>query len=207
MKYMALTFDDGPNTDATIKILDLLEKYNAKGSFFVNGSKINETTIPVMKRAVSQGCEIHNHSVNHYAMPELSDEDILWETKENDRRIEDAIGIKPSFFRPPYIAVDDRMHKLIDLPFICGVGCDDWDYNVPVQTRIDEVCKNAADGEIILLHDIEDNYNTVEALDVIIPRLQNEGYEFVTISQLFKLAGCEPKAHNGVIYSFARDNG
>lgn len=207
MKYIALTFDDGPNTEVTPKILDLFERYQVRGSFFVNGNHINEDTIPVMKRAIALGCDIQNHSYSHPAMPKLSEEEILKEIKDTDDLIISVTGVAPGFFRPPYIAVDDRMFELIDYPFICGRGCNDWDQEVSVETRIKEILTGPCDGEIILLHDSEYNHKTATALETIIPKLLDEGFSLVTITELFKLCKCKPQAHNKIIYSHASDKG
>ena len=76
-KIIALTFDDGPSTKTMVEILDLLKEYDAKGTFFLIGKKINNTTIPVLERAVEEGHELGNHSMNHLKMKTLTDEEVL----------------------------------------------------------------------------------------------------------------------------------
>ncbi len=191
-KFIALTFDDGPNTTITPLVLDLLEKYNCPATFFLIGKHINEESSRVVKRAHALGCEIANHSFTHPALPELTTEEILSEVNKTSYLIHEITGKDPVFFRAPYIATNDLMFDIIPMPFICGHGVDDWDEQVSTQQRIDGILQNACDGMIVLLHDMEGNIATVEALKVIIPTLLEEGYQLVTLSQLFELKHKNP---------------
>lgn len=203
-KVIALTFDDGPNTDCTPYVLDVLEKYNVKASFFVIGDNINEESAAVMKRAYDMGCEINNHSRTHSYMNKMTAEEIAEEIKYTSDLVEQYTGEPTRFFRPPYIAVNATMFETIDMPFINGKGCNDWDDKVSVETRIQKTLDQAEDGGIILLHDASMNYGTVEALETIIPTLLDEGYELVTLSDLFYAKGIEPvKDDTQKIYSNA----
>ncbi|SDB21764.1 Peptidoglycan/xylan/chitin deacetylase, PgdA/CDA1 family [Ruminococcaceae bacterium FB2012] len=191
-KVIALTFDDGPNTTCTPLVLDLLEKYNARASFFVIGDNITEESAQVMKRAYGMGCEINSHSRTHSDMKKMTAEEIKAEMSYTSELVEKYIGEPPRFFRPPYIAVNQTMFDSIDLPFINGKGCNDWEEKVTAQQRIDKVLEVAEDGDIILLHDQPSNYQTVEALETIIPELQKQGYELVTLTELFYAKGITP---------------
>ena len=84
------------------------------------------------------------------------------------------------------------MFDNIDVPFIAGIGANDWEDRVTAEMRAKMILKQAKDGDIILLHDAEGNSMTVEALDTIIPELQKQGYKFVTVTELFKIKGIEP---------------
>lgn len=185
-KLIALSFDDGPNTSTTVKMLDMLEKHGVVGSFFVIGNNINDSSAVVMKRAYDMGCDIQNHSQTHTAMPNLTGQQIKDEIAYTSDMVEKYVGVRPTFFRPPYIAVNQTMYDNIELPFICGVGCNDWEPEVTAAQRAEMVINNAADGQIVLLHDFAGNDSTVAALDVIIPALKEQGYKFVTVPELFK---------------------
>lgn len=189
---IALTFDDGPNTTITPRVLDLLDKYNAAGTFFLVGQNVNEESMESVKKAYSLGCEIENHSYTHSYMNKITAEEIKDEIYKTNSLIVDITGREPCFFRPPYIAVNETMYENIDMTFISGYGVDDWDDTVTVDERIDGVMKLAQDGAIILLHDASGNYQTVEALETIIPELQKQGYQLVTLSQLFEAKGKSP---------------
>ena len=196
---VALTFDDGPNTSTTPKVLDCLSQYGVVASFFLIGDHITPESTPVVKRAMDMGCEIDNHSRSHPAMTDLSPEEMKAQIEYTDARIFEITGKVPSFFRPPYIAVNDEMYEQIHKIFICGLGCDDWNDEVSVDTRVNKITQEVKDGNIILLHDMEGNDKTVEALHRIIPILQERGYRFVTVSELFRLKGVSPQ--KGVLYS------
>lgn len=199
MPVIALTFDDGPNTVITPQVLDILEKEGIVGTFFLIAQNINPESAEMVRRAVSLGCEIENHSVTHPFMDKLSVEEIREEIQTCTGRIVEITGREPRFFRPPCIAVSQAMYDNIDLTFICGMGCEDWVPTVTAQERIDRVLANAADGQIVLLHDSDWNVNTVEALKTIVPELKKRGYEFATVSQIFKMKNVTPK--RGWLYS------
>lgn len=200
-KYCSLSFDDGPNLDTTLKVLEVLKRFDVPASFFVCGSNVNDETKEAMLRAVAQGCDIENHSKTHQVMTEQSVEEIIDEINYTDDVIIKAIGKKPTLFRPPYIAYDDRMFENIEHTFICGVGCDDWDAKVSVEKRIDVITNSVKDGDIILLHDMKGNYATVTALESIIPILKEKGFEFVTTAKLFEIKGIKPQKNAKIIYT------
>lgn len=192
-KLVSLTFDDGPNTTTTMQVLDLIEQYGITASFFVIGNNITAESEGSMKRAVKLGCEIENHSRTHPAMPEMTAEEIAAEIKFTSDKVEAAVGRKPRFFRPPYIAYNDVMYDTIELTFICGVGAEDYNDEITAEMRYEKIMSQVSDGTIILLHDAEGNFRTVEALKMIIPKLIDEGYEFVTVSELFERNGKTPE--------------
>lgn len=199
-KIIALTFDDGPNTVTTPRVLDIIQKHNVPASFFVCGNNITSESGAVMKRAVRLGCEINNHSRTHSDMTGMSPEEIRAEIDFTSDKIEEAVGVRPRFFRPPYIAVNEQMHEVIDLTFICGLGAEDWLDEISTEERYDRIISQAADGLVILLHDMEGNEKTVRAVDMIVPELKRQGYKFVTVSQLFEIKSVVPK--RGEMYTF-----
>ena len=198
---IALTFDDGPNTTTTAEILDLLEKYQVRASFFLIGSNLNDETAKVVKRAYDLGCDIENHSMTHSYMDKMTAEEIADEINTLNDKIKDITGEAPKFFRPPYIAVNNVMYDTIDMTFISGLGCNDWDEKVTTDRRVLVLQRRAKDGLIFLLHDAEGNSQTVEALDEAIPYLLEQGFQFATISELFELKGVEVSGDDTNIYT------
>lgn len=192
VKYIALTFDDGPNATTTNEVIDKLEKYDIVASFFLVGNNVNDESAKAVKRAYDLGCEIDNHSRTHSNMTELSAEEIKAEFDYTDEKVYEITGEHTKFFRPPYIAVHQIMFDNIDVPFIAGIGANDWEDRVTAEMRARMILKQAKDGDIILLHDAEGNSMTVEALDTIIPELQKQGYKFVTVTELFSAKGIIP---------------
>lgn len=190
-KLLALTFDDGPS-ETTSQVLDVLQQYNVVATFFLVGEHVNEGTKPVMQRQVAMGCEIANHSYTHSNMSIMSLAQIKQEIEDTTARIKEMVGYDVKFFRPPYIALSDIMYETIDLPFIQGIGCTDWEPEVSAEQRTETIMNTVKDGTIILLHDFEGNENTVDALPHIIEELKKQGYKFVTVSDLFRLKGVNP---------------
>ncbi len=195
-KLVALTFDDGPTKDITPLILDILQKNEVKATFFVCGSNIGEDTKEIMQRQINLGCEIANHSWSHPYMDQMEIEEIKKEISNTNHIILEHFGITPKFFRPPYIATKQEMFEVIDLPFVNGIACADWEAEIDAKSRASTIINNAKDGDIVLLHDFSGNYNTVEALGNIISALKQKGFDFVTVSELFQLNGINPLVKN-----------
>ena len=189
---IALTFDDGPNTVITPRVLDLLEEHGIVATFFLIAQNITPESAEVVRRAKAMGCDIENHSLTHGFMDKMAPEEIRAEVKACTDRIVAITGEAPKFFRPPFIAVNQAMYDNIDLTFICGAGCEDWVPKVSAQERAERVLAHAEDGQIVLLHDMQWNGNTVEALKTIIPELKKRGFRFVTCAQLFREKGVVP---------------
>ena len=195
---IAITFDDGPNATTTI---DVLEKYQVRASFFLIGTNINDESAKSVKRAFDLGCDIENHSKTHSYMDKMTADEIKDEVAYVNDKVKEITGTTPKFFRPPYIAVNNTMYDNIDMTFISGYGCNDWEDRVTAEYRAKYLEKKAADGVIFLLHDAEGNSKTVEALDKAIPILLEKGFQFATISELFELKGVEISGTDTNIYS------
>lgn len=198
---IAITFDDGPNATTTMEVLDILEKYQVRASFFLIGTNINDESAKSAKRAFDLGCDIENHSKTHSYMDKMTADEIKDEIAYVNDKVKEITGTTPKFFRPPYIAVNSTMYDNIDMTFISGLGCNDWDDKVTAEYRAKYLEKKAADGVIFLLHDAEGNSKTVEALDKAIPILLEKGFQFATISELFELKGVEISGTDTNIYS------
>ena len=190
-KLIALTFDDGPSS-TTNDVLDILEKYNVKATFFLIGQNISMDTLSTMQRQIKMGCELASHSYTHQDMTNMSAQGIRNEMEWTSSAIKNAVGAEVKFFRPPYISVNNTMYQNIDYPFIQGTLINDWENSTSVQQRVNNAVSAAKDGQIILLHDFQGNYQTVQALPQIIENLQKQGYTFVTVSELFEKKGVNP---------------
>ena len=195
-KFVALTFDDGPST-LTPRILDILEKYDATATFFVIGGQVDATTESTIRRAVALGCEVGSHSFTHPYMTKLSEKEQRMQSEQTIAAIE-QYAPTPRYFRPPYMDADEVTHNVVPQIFIGGYCPSDWDANVSVEERIKGLLENAEDGLIFILHDFKDNNGTAEALEVVIPTLQKQGYGLVSVGELFAIKGEEAK--KGIIY-------
>ena len=199
MPLIALTFDDGPNTVITPQVLDILEEEGIRASFFLIAQNITPGSAEVVRRAKAMGCEIANHTVTHPFMDRLSPEEIRKEVETCTEKIIEITGEAPKYFRPPFIALSQAMYDNIDLTFICGMGCEDWVPTVTAEQRAERVIASAEDGQLVLLHDMQWNQATVDALKVIIPELKKRGYEFTTITELFERKNVTPR--HGWLYT------
>ena len=198
-KYCSLTFDDGPNFagDNTMnRMLDILEKHGVVASFFLIANKISAENTAVIERAVKMGCDIENHTWSHQDMTKLTREQMIEEYNKCDEAIIKITGKKPVLFRPPFICVNDLMHDVIHVPFICGHGCEDWVKERTVDERFKLMMSNVQDGVMYLLHVDDGNEATLELVDRAIPVLKAQGFEFVTAPKLFELKGV-PMKDNG----------
>ena len=190
-KVVALTFDDGPSS-TTDQVLDVLQQYNVKATFFLIGQNVNSNTMATMQRQVSMGCELASHSYTHEDMAYMSANDVRNQINWTSSAINNTVGVEPKFFRPPYISVSNTMYQNIDVPFIQGTMHNDWEAGTSSSQIVNSVLSGTKDGDIILLHDFQGNSKTVQALPQIIEGLQNQGYTFVTVSELFQIKGVNP---------------
>lgn len=183
LKRVALTFDDGPHPRNTEKVLGLLAQYDAKATFFMLGSNV-EYYPDIVKSIVAAGHELGNHTWSHPDLTALGSDSVMQEVKNTNEIIEKTTGEEPTVFRPPYGATNEQVETAVKMtPVLWTVDPMDWKSQDP--NAILEIVKgNVEDGSIILLHDIHDS--TVAALEPILKYLDEDGYNFVTISELEK---------------------
>ncbi len=191
---IALTFDDGPS-GYTEEILDVLEKYDARATFFVVGNRVNSYKSTI-KRAYDMGCEIGNHSWSHPYLPGLSVSGIKEEISSTDRAVKAITGEEPALIRPPYGGVDSTVSKYAGKPLInWSVDTRDWETQSSSSTYY-SIMNDGYDGSIILMHDIY--YATKEGAIRAIPQLIDKGYQLVTVSELAAYRGVNMK--DGTVY-------
>ncbi|ODM27743.1 glycoside hydrolase [Clostridium sp. Bc-iso-3] len=189
-KLVALTFDDGPDNVLTARVLDKLDKYNVKATFMVIGQKVNNSTASTIKRMVDSGHEIGNHSWGYSGMANMSPAEIKKSIDDTNAAILKYSGTTPKFFRPPNLETSATLFNNVNLVFASGLTANDWIQSTTAQQRASAIINGVKDGTIILLHDVQpEPHPTPEALDIIIPTLKSQGYEFVTLSELFTLKG------------------
>lgn len=185
---VALTYDDGPYRPVTNQILDVLEKYNAKATFFVVGSRVS-TYSDCVKRADSLGCEIGNHTYNHTILTSAADSVVKNEIADTDAAIKKCIGKTASIVRAPGGSVSSRVKSLVPHPLVnWSVDTMDWSHRTTSKT-VQNIKDNVRDGSIVLMHDLY--FSTGDASEIIIPYLIEKGYRLVTVSELMKNKGIE----------------
>lgn len=197
-KMIALTFDDGPNYN-TSKVIDVLNKYDIRATFFVLGSRaINNKDI--LKKMADSGMEIGNHTYNHLLLTKYDENKIRSEIEDTSEVIYSATKKKPKLLRPSYGSVNNKIKKVANMPIIIwDIDTLDWKYHNSKRIT-SRVVNKVRDGDIILMHDIYSA--SLNALSNIIPILQDNGYEFVTIDELFYYKGIS--LENGKVYGYAR---
>ena len=179
-KMIALTFDDGPNHN-TNKVLDILDKYKIKATFFVLGRNINGNE-DIVKRIHSSGHEIGNHMFSHQISTRLSDTRIKEEVNMTDKLVYDITDKYPSLVRTSYGIYNNRIKRIIDRPIILwNIDTLDWKYHDSKRIA-NKVFNNIKRGNIVLMHDIYSA--TANSLEIIIPKLLSDGYVFVKVSDL-----------------------
>lgn len=183
---IALTFDDGPYPKVTGHILDVLEKNGVCATFFVLGSRI-EGHEDMLTRMDELGCEIGNHSFSHADLTRLSKADCQRELSDTDAEIRRVTGHEASVVRPPYGYYNKTVMSAAERPLILWtVDTNDWRGKAPGEIA-DYVIQQAKEGSVILMHDQQTQ--TADAMEMIIPTLIEEGFRFVTVSELIRLTG------------------
>lgn len=186
---VALTFDDGPGK-RTEEILDTLEEYNAHATFFMLGQKVSSFK-SVVKKMKKIGCELGSHSYDHTNLVKLDGEGVKKQMSDTDNKVKDAAGSGVTVMRPPYGAINETVRENVGFPMILwNIDTLDWKTR-NAQKTIDTVMDNVGDGDIILLHDI--HTESVDATLELIPKLEEAGYQLVTVSELAAAKGVELK--------------
>lgn len=188
--YVALTFDDGPSSAYTPKVLDILQRHGAKGTFFVLGSNAKRCS-SIVARAAAEGHEIGVHTWSHINMARSSMEKIDSEVSRTAEVIRSVTGKSPVVMRPPYGAVNARIvNHMYDRygmrSILWDVDTQDW-RRPGVSTVVSRAVNRAKPGSIILVHDI--HASTLAAIEGIVTGLQARGYTLVTVSELLARAG------------------
>lgn len=193
---IALTFDDGPDYNgASKRILDVLEKYNIRATFFTLGENAKNNPENI-KRKVSLGCEIGNHTYDHsHYGAKVTESDIV---KCSDA-IQKITGSRPTVFRSTGGMTTQTIRNICKKEgmsiYYWSVDTRDWESRNA--NKIIKKAMTAKDGDIILMHDIYQS--TADAVEKIVPKLLKKGYQFVTVSQLVKLK-TDSAPVNGVQY-------
>ena len=178
---VALTFDDGPSPKYTPLLLDGLKERNVRATFFLLGKNVKENQ-ELVQRMQAEGHLLGNHTYNHVQLNKIPETTARQEILKTNNEIYEATGKYPEYMRPPYGAWKKNMELCVEmLPVFWDIDTLDWK-----SQNVDAILKAAGeepeDGSIILMHD---EYQTsVEAALLLIDRLKEKGYEFVTVDEL-----------------------
>ena len=180
-KKVAITFDDGPNSLYTEKLLDGLKERNVKATFFLIGKEVKEYP-DIVKRMYEEGHLIGNHTYEHVNLCEVDTKQVKWQVEQTNDLIYEVTGERPVYIRPPYGCWNKQMEEETGmLEILWSVDPRDWECN-DTDVLISRVLKQVDDEGIILFHD--GSQSSVDAALTVIDILQERGYEFVLASEV-----------------------
>ncbi len=189
---VALTFDDGPNPEYTRRVLEVLKTNDAHATFFVVGTNAEQYQ-SVLREIVASGNEIGNHTYSHANLTEIDLADVEMEIDKVNRAVKKATGQKTNVIRPPYGAYNDVVLDKLEQPVVLwDLDTEDWDSR-DANTIVENILAEVEDGDIILMHDIYDS--TAQAVELLLPRLKEMGYEVVSVTEMAKCKGKELELH------------
>jgi peptidoglycan/xylan/chitin deacetylase (PgdA/CDA1 family) len=183
---VAVTFDDGPGAaEIQTRLLEVLDRYNARCTFFLIGKNVELRPMEV-RQIVEAGHTIGNHSYSHPNFLRLSNAKQYFEVTETQRLIFETAGVTPTLFRPPYGSFYDDTGNSGSLQVIrWNVDSRDWALK-NTQKIVDFTLPQIHDLSIILFHSIYET--TVDAVEIILDTLSNQGYSFVTAEEILELS-------------------
>jgi peptidoglycan/xylan/chitin deacetylase (PgdA/CDA1 family) len=192
---IALTFDYGPYAKVDSQIYDLMEKYDARCTFFFVGDRFSEKEIENTRRGIALGLEYGSHSMSHEHLNDYSDA----EAKKTVTRVADELyaqtGYRMKTYRPPYGERNTSMEQSIDMVAILwNVDSRDWS-NRDADTTYRNVMNGSTPNDIVLMHSLY--MSTAEACERIVPELMDQGYQLVTVSELMQYLDVEGKSFGG----------
>lgn len=180
-KKVALTFDDGPNPYYTEPLLEGLKERGVKATFFLLGKEV-EKHPEIVEEIFRQGHVIGNHSYQHEQLSKLSDDAACAQVERTNGLIYEITGEYPLYLRPPYGDWKDGLDcETTMIEVLWDVDPRDWATG-SAGTVVERIMKKVEEGDIILMHDASDS--SVKAALMVVDRLREEGYEFVTVEEL-----------------------
>lgn len=195
---IALTFDDGPSDKVTPRILEILEKNKVKATFFMLGVQVDKFP-SLVKQVYEEGHEIGNHTISHVDLKGKTKKEVIEQVEGNNQKLNALVPVGDVLLRPPYGSYDDFLKENVSVPMMFwSVDTLDWQ-SQNKDAVIEEVLKEVKDGSVILMHDIYKS--TADAIEILIPKLLEKGYQIVPVSEMFRLKQNELKP--GHTYRYA----
>lgn len=197
-KLVAFTFDDGPSK-YTLDIANILEEYNASATFFEVGYNIKAHP-EITKELSERGFEIANHTTDHSKLTKLTEAKYLSKINDNNAIFKELTGKDMPYLRPPYGSYNDKIKAKAGVPIVTwSLDTRDWESRNKDKV-IEMVMNNIKEGDIILFHDLYES--TRDAVKELMPLLKEQGYQAVSVGELFKSKGITLEA--GTSYRYAR---
>ncbi|WP_166507545.1 polysaccharide deacetylase family protein [Nostoc sp. 106C] len=189
-KVIALSIDDGPWPNTTLKMLDILKQNDVKATFFWVGQAL-QANPKIAKQVVAQGHAIGNHTWHHWYR-HMDEATAKSEIERTNELIYKTTGVKTNLFRPPGGVLNNGLAAYAksqkDAVIMWSQTSADTDPHAKYQVFIKNVLRDAKPGSIVLMHDGGgDRQRTVQALPEIISGLKQQGYRFVTVPELLEM--------------------
>jgi len=187
-KVIALSFDDGPTTENTLQILQILKDVNAEAAFFCIGSRIAQNKA-ILKQAYDEGHLIGNHTFSHHFWFDMfSAKKMLADMQMMDEATNSVIGKMPKLFRPPYGVTNPNLKKAIIKGNYIPVGWSMRSMDTVIKDEkklLNKVISKIKPGAVFLFHDTSDA--TVAVLPAIIKHIKASGYEILRLDKMLNL--------------------
>ena len=183
-KVISISFDASWGGDQTMGILDLLDEYNAKATFFLVGIWVDKYP-ELVKEIYDRGHEIGNHSDSHPHMTQISESKMRQELDGMSDKLEAITGERPTLFRPPY---GDYNNAVVTVSRAEGYECVQWSVdsldwkNRGVQDLVTRATKNVQAGDIILFHN--DSQYILDALPTVLKTYQEQGFTLIPVGEI-----------------------
>lgn len=185
LKCVALTFDDGPG-EHTGQLMDTLAEYDARATFYVLGQLVGDFP-EILQRMDAEGHELGNHTWKHDDLADMSAEQVRQDIARTNEAVQEVTGSEPPTIRPPYGSVNETVSGAVEQPLILwDVDTQDWQSRDSGKVS-DHALSHSTSGSVVLMHDIHEQ--SVEAVPEVLEGLHEQGYHFVTVSDLFGLGG------------------
>ena len=187
-KCVALTFDDGPSTQTTPRILDALEQADVHATFFAMGGSVTDETKSIVRTAIEKGYAVDSHTWSHIDLPKIMEQGLQeQELDQTSTTIAQATGRAVNLIRPPHGSVDEDSREYIADHLGIGIALYDtdsydWAEGATSQSSEEKVIAQARSGSIILMHDIQED--TAEGIAQLLQKLKDRGFTLVTIPEL-----------------------
>jgi peptidoglycan-N-acetylglucosamine deacetylase len=193
--YIAITFDDGPHSSNTPRLLEMLRQRNIKATFYLVGQNVNLYP-QIVRQTVAEGHELGNHTQTHRLLSKLSDAEVRSELSLCRDAIGRAAGVQPRTMRPPYGGLTQRQREMVKAEFGYPTilwSVDPLDWKRPGAAAVtSRILSGSGAGGIILAHDIHSQ--TIDAMPATLDSLIKRGFKFVTVSQLLAMQTATPAA-------------
>lgn len=197
LKYVALTFDDGPSS-FTEEIIDLLQKYDYNATFFVLGNKLNLNYKDILKKSIKNGNEIGVHGYSHRSFTKMRQATMEEEITKTKKYIKNLTDYESTLVRPPYGNITKTIKNYNLGPYILWNN-DTLDWKLRDANKISSRLINSIeDKSIILMHDTY--LTTFKALEIILPYLKENNYVVTTVSKIYELNGITLESNKSYRY-------